>query len=373
MRVLHVLPTLAGGGAERFVSALLPSLTAAGARCGVMTVYPSAVPFEGEMRTRIDVLDVARSGRYDPKFFGRMVAGMRAWRPDVVHTHMHNGKYWGRLAAVVAGVPAIVHTVHNPCDRHRILGEPLVDRLLNAASAAIVTFSQSQRRFLCTLEGIAPDKVVVIPNGIRHPAPPPDGAAVRARERLGLREDEFVVFVLGTLYRPKNQRLALEALAATPASYRARLRLCIVGDGVDRDGLERSAASLGIDDRTRFLGHRSDAREILPAADLLFVPSLTEGMPLAMIEAMSAGVPVLSTPWIGASDLLEDGQLGELAPSWDPAAIADCFVRSMNGIAQARAKAARARVRARAEYDIAVTAKSYHRLYESLVSEREAA
>ncbi len=372
MRVLHVIPTLAGGGAERFVASLAPRLCDSGLDCGVMTIYPSTVPFDRLTRGQVDVIDIERSGRYDPGFFGRMVSEMRSWGPDLVHTHMHNGKYWGRLAALFSGVRAIVHTVHNPCDPHRIFGEQFVDRLLNAASAAIVTFSQSQRRFLCDLERIPLDKVVVIPNGITHLAVPQKSAKEKARRLLGITPDEFVIFVVGTLYRPKNQRLALEALSAMPLQ-RCRIRLCVVGDGIDRNVLEQLASDLGVAEHVTFLGSRGDVREILPGADLLFVPSLTEGMPLAVLEAMSVGVPILSTPWIGASDLLEEGQLGMLARDWKPSTIAECFSRAMLERDRAKLVAMRAQSRARAEYDIAITARSYRRLYESLLRRREAA
>lgn len=372
IRVLHVLPTLAGGGAEGFVANLLPSLCNDGVQCGVMTIYPSTVPFSPEACSRIDVIDVRRRNRYEAGFFARMVAEMKAWRPDVVHTHMHNGKYWGRLAALLAGRPAIVHTAHNPCDPHRLIGEPMVDRLLNAATAAIITFSRAQRAFLCKLERIPPQKVVVIPNGIVHGPRATSASRASARLTLGL-NDEFAVFVVGTLYAPKNQRLAVEAIAALSAVTRSRIALCLIGDGVDQEAIRRRSIELGIADRVRMLGHRSDVRAMLHGADALLVPSLTEGMPLAVLEAMSAAVPVISTPWTGVHDLLEDGQLGAVAADWSPQSIAALLERTVAEPQLARALAMRAETRVRAEYDIGVTARRYHRLYASLLEEARVA
>jgi glycosyltransferase involved in cell wall biosynthesis len=372
MRVLHVLPTLTGSGAEGLVAALVPCLREEGVRCGVMTIYPSEIPFGPGVRSAVDVLEIDRRGRYDPAFFPRMVARMRSWRPDVVHTHMHNGKYWGRLAAFAIGAPTIVHTEHLPCDTKRTVGEPIADRLLNAASTAVVTFLEEQRHFLCAFEGIAPSKVVVIPNGIEHAPPPAPSARIKAREDLRLPNGSFVIFVVGTLCERKNQRLAIEALGIMPTHLRERVRVCIVGEGSDKGALEALTRARGLDGNVTFLGRRSDVTSILPAADLVFMPSLSEGMPLALLEAMSAGVPVLSTAWIGARGFLEGGNLGTVATGWDPVSIATDLERIMNDNSPLRSVAARAQARVREEYDIKLTAKRYRDLYRSLLEQRAA-
>src|ERR1700712_2323432 len=109
MRVLHVIADLGTYGAERLLALLLNNLHDPELELAVMTVYSSP---EGAAELNVPVLDAARRGRYDLGFFPRMVGMMRRWKPDLVHTHMHNGKYWGRLAAVASGVPVIVHTEH---------------------------------------------------------------------------------------------------------------------------------------------------------------------------------------------------------------------------------------------------------------------
>jgi glycosyltransferase involved in cell wall biosynthesis len=372
MRVLHVLTTLSGGGAEGFVASLLPQLREQGLACGLMAVYSSDPPFDPAAEG-IDVLQIGRRTRYDPGFLPRMVARMRAWRPDVVHTHLHNGKYWGRLAALMAGVPAIVHTVHNPCDTYRITGGPIADRFLNAASAAVVTFSPEQGRFLCALERLDPAKLAIIPNGIHLEPPATADLRKQMRGALGLHAGEYAVFVVGTLYGPKNQRLAVEALNALSPQLRERVRLCIIGDGEDRAMLESLVAALGLRDRVAFFGRRSNVVQLLAAADLLLMPSLSEGMPLALLEAMSAGVPTVSTPWIGARDLLGNGAFGVLAGGFTPAAVATALAQAMQDPGRTRALAVRATERARTEYDIRITARRHHDLYDALLFSRKAA
>ncbi|HTV91351.1 MAG TPA: glycosyltransferase family 4 protein [Verrucomicrobiae bacterium] len=373
MRVLHVVNTLAGGGAERFVASLAPLLAGHVDRCGVMAIYATPVPDTVANARNLDVIEIGRRKRFDPAFLGRMLSKMRSWRPDVVHTHTHGGTYWGRLAALATGVPAIVRTEHHPCDTFRIPGTALADRALNAATSSIVTFFDEQARFLAAYERFDPRKNCVIPNGIAHAPPPGPADAARARDRLEIASQTYAIFVLGSLYRPKNPRLAVDALAHLDSSHRERVRLFFVGDGVSRLELQSLVRERKLGDRITFLGFRSDAVELLPAADLLLMPSLSEGMPLAVIEAMSARVPVLSTPWRGVNDMLHGGRLGAIAADFRPETIAQCMRAIMDDPDGARQTAQLAQTVARTEYDIARAAAQHGELYHSLRVNRSAA
>ncbi len=373
MRVLHIITSLTGGGAERFVSQLTTQLSEDVERCGVMPVYPSAIPNE-LAQSAVEVLPIARKGRFEAAFLPRMVSTIRAWRPDVVHTHMHNGNYWGRFAAVLAGVPAIVRTEHLPCDiearaRHTLLA----DLFLNGSTASIVTFFREQAEFLARYEHFDPSKIVVIPNGIKQSPFPNANDIVEGRDRLGVQPGIFSIVVLGNLHRHKNQRLSLEALAAMEAARRSSSHLFFVGEGADRPMLTALAHDLGVTANVTFLGFRNDVSRLLPGADLALFPSLTEGMPLAMIEAMTAGVPVVSTPWTGAQEMLEDGALGIIASDFTPQALARSVERVFDQRDSYREKARDVQSRVRDEYDIAMTARRHVDLYERLVARASAA
>jgi len=370
---LHVIPTLTGGGAENFVAALLPLLDDGVVQPAVMTIYPTALPADSRALTAVPLMRIDRKGRYDPGFFPRMVSAMRALRPDVVHTHMHNGKYWGRLAAIAAGVPVVVHTAHNPCDDHRLVAEVLADRALNARTSAIVTFLEHQRRFLAHFERIPEEKIVVIANGVPLGDVATPAQRAVARSRLRLNDDTFAIFVIGRLQEIKNQQLALRAMYELPFSLRRKLALYIIGNGPDRARLARTIEELGLDECVSMLGHRSDVKEILPAADLVFAPSRSEGMPLALIEAMAAGIPVLSAPWLGATEFLDGGRLGTIAADYDPLHVASLLAQLANAreFLGMRARAAAQEVRER--YDIQLTAARHRDLYRRLVDRASAA
>jgi glycosyltransferase involved in cell wall biosynthesis len=356
VRVLHVITTLGTYGAERFLGQLVEHLDAPDLTVAVMTIR-SAPPNVGCAKP---VLDVARRGRSDVLFLPRMIAMMRRWKPDVVHTHMHNGKYYGRLAAVVAGVPAIVHTEHN--SEFGALGvfRP-IGRALMARTAAVVALSQTHRATIAADEGIALERIRVIPNGIELPPQSPD-ARDRARAQLGARAGETVLVQVGRLAHVKNQRLAVEALALLPGAP----RLVLIGDGADRAALVALGLERGVADRVTFLGFRDDAAALVAGADVALIASRNEALPLAVIEALAAGAPLVSTPWNGAREMLHDGLYGEIAADHTPAALASAVRTVLGDPVATAARAERARRFARDEYDIATTARRHTELYRAV-------
>lgn len=365
LRVLHVIPTLTGGGAENFLCALVDALDDTAVRSAIMPIYPTAVP-DRLTRRGVRILSIERRGRYDPGFLARMLRGMRAFSPDIVHAHLHNGKYWGRLAALVCGVPIVVFTEHSPHGERRSLPEALVDRFVNRATDGIVTFTSRQRAMLAKSEGIDSRKLRVIENGVVLPPLPEPRYRRQARLILGVEEDAVALVVLGRLEPVKNARLAVEAMGKLPASLRERVRLCVIGDGSQKDDLLALSRELALTPYVRFFGHRADAVRLLGGADALLLPSRVEGMPLAALEAMCVGVPVISTPWPGAEELLGRGSFGAVLPDWNPASAAGAIERICERAAEFREMGERAQRYARERYDIRRTARAHERFYREL-------
>lgn len=365
--MLHVISDLGTYGAERFVMRLLDAFDEPDVESAALTI---AAPRGARPALRVPLFGADRRNKLDLGFLGRMVGTMRRWRPDLVHTHTAWGKYYGRIAALAAGVPRIVHTEHNS-----EYGLPLpglfraVDRVLNPRTAAVVTFSPTQARRLVREERIPPERIAVIPNGIPL-APPRPGAREDARRALGAAAGERTIVHVGRLSAVKNQRLALEALAALsePAA-----RLVLIGTGEDGPALEALAAARGLSGRVAFLGYRPDAAELLAGADALAVTSLNEAMPLSVIEAMAAGAPVVSTPWAGADEMLGGGAYGLVAADFSPAGFAAALGTLFADPAAARARAERAAAHARAEYDIRTTVRRHAELYRALSAGTRAA
>ena len=365
LRVLHVIPTLTGAGVQRDVLALLPSLTAAGVEIAALAIYDSHLPADHEPALDATVASIGRRGRRDYAFVPALVRRIRAFRPDVVHTHAHAGKYWGRPAARMAGVRSIVHTEHNPGSR-RSLAEKSLDRICGRFTDRFVLFFPEQGELLARLEAISPDKIAVIPNGLTSAALERRASRAAMRRAQSISDDRFAIVMIGGLARHKNHALAFRAIARLESNLRDRIALFVIGAGEREKTLRNLSRELGIGACTRFLGYRSDAVDILSGADVLLNTSRSDGMPIAFVEAMLADVPIVSTPWLGAASMLDRGNLGFIAPGWEPNQVAAAIQRASSDVAARARCVALAHGRARRDYTVSRAAASHVRLYESV-------
>jgi glycosyltransferase involved in cell wall biosynthesis len=365
LRVLHVLQYTHGYGAERQVAQLLPGLKAVGFDVGVLTVYSSAG--EGSELPEYPVIDAARKTRRDFTFVRRLLAGVHAFRPDIVHTHTLSGRYWGRFAAAAAGTRAIVHTEHNPCDPRRSIWQRLADQALSRYTTRFVTFFPEQGATTARNGSVGEEKIAIIPNGLdfeRMREPDRFGA----RRALELSNEEFCIAVVGRLHYQKNHELALRAIAAIPERERQTLTMIFFGAGALEAELRALAVSLRVADRIRFLGYRADAAELLAGVDLLLMTSRFEGMPLTLLEAMYARVPIVTTPWVGSRSMLRGGEYGRITHGWSPEDVAAEVAiaraeRSRNG-----ERVSRIREDAMSEFSLARMVSAHARLYTALAA-----
>jgi glycosyltransferase involved in cell wall biosynthesis len=366
VRVLHISPSIRGYGAERLVVELLSHLPSSEVDTALLTIYEP--PAEMRAALPFPLLHAGRKNRKDRLFLWRLIREIQRYRPDIVHTHTHVGKYWGRVAALFAGSRCIVHTEHNPCDFRRTPVERAADWLLHLRTSRIVTFFTEQGARLSRFEGFPQRKVVVIPNGLASSEPVAD--RVHARARLGLKRDEFALLLVGRMEYQKNHILALRAFSALSRPTRSKTLLLFAGAGENEPMLRGLAHALKIEDRVRFLGYRTDVPALLPGADLVLMTSWFEGMPLALLEAMTAGVPVVSTPWLGARDLLGDGRYGFLTADFEPSNVAAEIERAIARPAIRQSVAERAQAYVRETYGIAKMVDAHRRLYLQLRGSR---
>jgi glycosyltransferase involved in cell wall biosynthesis len=368
MHVVHVVPTLSGGGAETLVRSIVPRLAAAGVKLSVVSIYaPELDPAE---RAQLDapLYEIGRSGAADaPRAFFKTVRLLRELRADIVHGHVHTGKYFGRAAAFAAGVPHVLYTEHHPRPEHT-LAQRLADGALRAGTDAVIAFHERQRREIAQRDGIALERIAIVPNGIEHgPAADPTERAL-VRGKLGIGEDAFVVLFAGRLAEQKFPELALDAFAAMPPGKTGNDILLLAGDGPLAMEVETQSAKLG--PRVRRLGYRRDMRDLYAAADAFLMTSRYEAMPLAPIEAMSQSVPVVTTPWDGAREIVRDGVGGYVTAKFDADELGVALALLRDLPACRRALAARAADLARSAYDIGRTAERHYDLYASLLSAR---
>jgi glycosyltransferase involved in cell wall biosynthesis len=243
----------------------------------------------------------------------------------------------------------------------------LIDRHVIARRCdRVVAVSREDRRRLVEVEGLRPERVIYIPNGI--PAPPPPTGAVQ-RDGLGLQEDDLVVGAVGVLRPQKAVDVLVKAAAILRAEF-PRLRVLVVGAGPEYGALEKLIGELDLSSTVSLLGFRTDVPELLPIFDVAASSSDFEGSPLAVLEYMEAGLPVVSTRVGGVPDLVEDGVTGVLVDRGDPAALARGIGELLRD-PQRRAQMGRlARDRRRREFDIEVMVDRIEDLYEDLYRDK---
>lgn len=252
-------------------------------------------------------------------FATRITDDLRRHPSQVFHLHVGTGRenFDGARAAHAAGVPAIVQTLHLPWlirNGHKraamLAALAPVDRVIAVSHRQRATYERA---------GVAPHRLVTVPNGVTSRATAPGRDA--ARRALDIPAGRPVVMTVGRLTVMKGHRYLLEAL---PSLLRRHPDLIVVvaGEGHLRGVLAAHAEHLGVAHAVRLVGHRSDARLLLDAADVFVLPSRHEGMPLAALEAMDAGLPVVGTRVIGTSEAVEEGVSGLLVAPQDPDALA---------------------------------------------------
>lgn len=257
---------------------------------------------------------------------------MKRERFDLVHTHSTKAGLLGRLAAAWARVPIILFTAHGwafsegrPWLWRWLLAQ--VERLPALFSTKIICVSEYDRQLALRFTVAPKEKLAVIPNGL-EPEPFSSPADKRAlRDRLGAGNAVGIVTMVGRLAPPKD----FETLIMAWEGLRALgWQLWLVGDGPLRARLEELVHAKGLHQQIQFLGERHDVPAILKASDIFVLSSRWEGMPLTVIEAMLAGLPVIATRVGGVPELVEEGITGLLVPPWDTRALGNALEQLIN-------------------------------------------
>jgi glycosyltransferase involved in cell wall biosynthesis len=367
IRLLQVAPTLRCGGAERMVVNLMTHLDRRRYQVGAIIL---GRPEGGALERRLSdegfqLWYLGKDAAFDLKVPFRIRNIVRQFRPHVVHSHLCLHYVFPALAGYAAA--RHVETVHLPGDtKHSQVMLPLT-RLALRRGVIPVGVSGEVAHWVKRVCGV--EDCLVIPNGI----PVADYQRLVASRKLcrfeqGLRDDDVAFVCVARLEKQKNHAMLLEAFArALPAEPRAHLWL--VGDGGCRNALELRAAELRLDGRVRFLGQRSDVPRILGAADTFVLASHNEGNPLALMEAMAAGLPVVATSVGGVPELVVDQRSGLLTAPGDCDGLASAMRRLFRDAELRRMMAACSVERAVHAFSAFRMAEAYMNLYKHVVSD----
>lgn len=309
-------------------------------------------------------------GRLNPTVLVRLARRLRRWRPDLLFCmDHHNALLWGRLAGLLAGVPAQVAVSHSTGLFGKRRSFRPSDRWLMELTDRVIALSPQHARYLHDEEGIAAGKIVVVENGVdvERYSQHADGGELRAS--LGLTPTERVVLMVAALRPEKAHGALLEAASRLAASGDSPTFL-LAGGGPRRGELEERSKSLGLERRVRFLGVRDDVARLLHVSDVLVLPShdVVETLPLAVLEAMAAGVPVVASRAGSIPGLIRDRVDGILIEPADAVELAEGIAYILGNPAAARAMADSARARVAQRYSIERMVERYQDLFEALAA-----
>ncbi|WP_200306531.1 glycosyltransferase [Streptomyces adelaidensis] len=330
MKALHIITGLGVGGAEQQLRLLLRHLPV---DCDVVTLTNPGRVADGLTADGVRVTHLGMSGNRDLMALPRLVRLIRAGGYDLVHTHLYRACVYGRVAARLAGVRAVVATEHS-------LGDSQMEgRRLSAGVRALYLASERLGRATVAVSptvaerlklwGVPGPRIEVVPNGIDLARFRFDPALrERTRRRLGLPEGAYVIGGVGRLTAGKRFDVVVRALAQLPADY----WLLLVGGGPEENLLRRAAQQVGVADRVLLTGERAaggcpgtDLPSLLTAMDVLASPSAEEAFGLAVVEAMAAGLAVLYV----SCPAIEDLPQGTADGSGRVQGSADSFVRAL--------------------------------------------
>ena len=362
LKVLQLIPTLDRSGAEKQMV-----LLATGLPRDRFTVEVAALtrlgPLEEPLRAAgVPVTLIGKRAKVDPMALWRLTRWLKDKRFDVVQTWIFAANTYGRIAAHWAGVPVVV-TAEMAVDLWKGRRDLAVDRRLAGWCDKVVGNSHAVVDFY-RKAGVPEDRLAMIPSGIADEEPPavdPD----RVRAELGVPAGAPLALFAGRLAPQKGVDDLLAALDLLQ-HVRPDLHTLIVGDGPDREALESTARAFHLNGRVRFLGHRDDVPRLLAASDLLVLPSLYEGLPNVVLEAMRFRKPVVATAAPGTTEVVTPDETGLLVPVRDHPALAQAIRRVIAEPELAHRLGAAGRARVEAEFRAETMVARFAALYESL-------
>jgi glycosyltransferase involved in cell wall biosynthesis len=305
----------------------------------------------------------------DPRCVQQLMKLFRDYRIEAVHSHEFTMAVYGAAAAKMMSLPHVI-TMHGGFNVGKVLRRRIALRWAMRNSAHTVMVSRAtQAQYAAELK-VDESSFTVVPNGVPIVA----GNSARVRAEFGIRDGECVMLAVGTLERHKGHQLLLEAVARmVAAGVDTRWKLIIAGGrGGDQHGpLLDYVREKNLCDRVSIVLNRADVADLLALADIFVMPSLWEGLPMAVLEAMTAEKAIVATATAGIPEAIVDTREGLLVPPGDAVALADALTLLVADPVHRDHLARAAAARARREFSVAVMAERYQALYASAYNQRQ--
>jgi len=358
MKVLQVIEALTRGGAERLVFELSKELTRRGAECRILCLSAPGTWAEAARGEGLYAGCIGKSQGVDFAALRRLKRRIEELSPDVVQSHLFTANLWTRLAALPSRRWRLIATLHD-IDLWRGPVHWTADLVLAGVADRYVCVSAAVRDYYRS-HGIGELRLRTIPNGISWNG---------AKCSVPFEREVPVVRACGRLV-PKKGFIFLVGAAAILRAKGLRFRVEIVGEGPEEASLREAIEARGLEGQVVLLGARDDARELIADADAFVLPSLREGLPLVILEALHAGRPVVATNIAALAGVVHDGQEALMVRPGSAESLAEGIERLLADPVGARCLGRIGRARAQQDFTMSRMASSYMDLYNELVPEK---
>ncbi len=326
LRVAHVVLSMDCGGLERVVLDLVRESTAQHEEVSILCLERAGTLAAQAAAAGVAVTCLDKQPGLRPGLVRQIEAVLRKQRPDVVHTHQIGALLYAGPASRRAGIPLVVHTEHGKHYGGRWKLR-LLARIAGRHASRVFCVSEDIAAEVKSMRIVPGPKIRVVPNGIDViPFGNRDDAGAEVRDALGIPRDAPTIGTVGRLTEIKRQADLIRAFGAVRARC-PRAHLLIVGDGPLRAELHGLAVDLGLENCVHFAGYQNQTAAYLKAMDIFTLTSRSEGMPLVVLEAWAAGVPVVATRVGGIPELVRDGSNGLMIDSGDEVALSEALER----------------------------------------------
>lgn len=328
-------------------------------------------PYETKLREiGVEIKNFDLKTLLDIRIIPRLIRYIKQNEIDIVETAVFPSDVYGRISARLANVPIIISTMHRVEDHKQEFMYRLLffaDTLTMPLTTKMIAVSQAVKQYLTTWHKVSPDKIRVIYNGIDPDIYDSSIDIPEYKRALGLHHDIPIVAFIGRLVKLKGVNYFLRAAASILKGDKAA-QFMVVGDGPLKHSLIKQAESLGVSQHVHFIGFRKDIPQILSIIDILIVPSLWEGLPLTILEAMLAGKPIIATRVGGIPEAIKEGKSGILVPPRDVDALRDSVLELLKSPEKRKELGEGGKQRALQYFDIERMVRDYTGVYDECIA-----
>lgn len=359
IKIIYIITSLNFGGAEKLLLDLVKNLSKERYEVGVATVVANG-PLVSEFKKEgVAVKIFEKRSKIGIGVIWQIYKYLKQERPRIVHTHLFGGDTWGRVAAILAHVPIIISTEHNTnLDEGNL--KRLVKKFLSFFTKKIIAVSQAVKNYSVAVDHINEKKMIVISNGID------------INKFAAIPEKKYssppVIGIVGRLEKQKGHEFLFKALNLIKD---IPWMLWIVGEGSLKTRLKKLVKDLNLQERIIFLGTKSNIVEILSQIDIFVLPSLWEGLGLAVLEAAAAGKPIVASRVGGIPEIIEEKKNGLLVRPKDVQDLSRALRWMLTHEDEAAKMGQRARKIVKEKFDIKEMVEAYEKLYEELIKSKQ--